>query len=767
MGNFLVNDFGDQYLHEINGASFNHVGSWAFYQSYFPEDLFAENSFYLIAGSDSGLLAKYLYHRGVADTSQYIFVEPESVLNIIQSILPVDLPSNINLCSLEELPDLCDEKKLMAYILLGRSNFYRSLASIDCIYPAYRGLTHYIEQYYQQTLWLSQVHFSGFYFLEQQLKNIAENRLQVNQLENACTGKQAIILAGGPSLDDILPWVIEHHQQLIIIAVSRISQRLKDVGLLPDFIISIDPTEKMFDVSCAMLEMDKSPVLIHSEYVISTLLAQWPGKKMHFGQTFPWANDDNLVTQGPTVTNAAVSFALLLGIKEILLAGVDLCYSKEGFSHAKGSREAALGPNLGFNGHPVKLNDGSEGETESGFFAAINVLGQQAQLAAKKQCRIINLSSRAAQIDTISYQSLAEVRLFGETIDKESVKERVEADTQKNLTRHYQYCLEEVNSVKATLKKIIRTSKECLLLNKDFVKKPQLGKKITALENGILRQEKIIAMIKQHNYHDFAQLCHAEVATKLSAEDVQQSTDAYFSAIIRGAKNIIQILDDTANRIESRLAEHAEPLDESVINQWRQDNQCGRIRLWLNFHGHLQSDLIDSLQQAFQQQLDVKPLTTTRDFSQLTYVRNIQHKLHHCYRDKDNVALKNIIFYLEKEHHESAQLLCFLAKGYLAELNQDVDQAVENYYQAAKGHLQEVALSHLASCLISNQDAENAWLALQCLSQIAPGYLPQYAHLSHLLGRHEDAVNAYEIYLKQVPNDPVARERYQQLQALS
>ncbi|HHS83863.1 MAG TPA: hypothetical protein ENK38_02930, partial [Gammaproteobacteria bacterium] len=62
--NFLTNQFGDEYLYEVNQHSFNQIGAAALFRKTFADTLSAADTFYIVAGTDSGLLVKYIAETG-------------------------------------------------------------------------------------------------------------------------------------------------------------------------------------------------------------------------------------------------------------------------------------------------------------------------------------------------------------------------------------------------------------------------------------------------------------------------------------------------------------------------------------------------------------------------------------------------------------------------------------------------------------------------------------------------------------------------------
>ena len=57
------------------------------------------------------------------------------------------------------------------------------------------------------------------------------------------------MLGAGPSLDTSIGWLLERREDLFVIAVSRISGKLRRLGIRPDVVVAIDPLDILHDVS--------------------------------------------------------------------------------------------------------------------------------------------------------------------------------------------------------------------------------------------------------------------------------------------------------------------------------------------------------------------------------------------------------------------------------------------------------------------------------------------------------------------------------------
>jgi hypothetical protein len=414
-GALATNAFGDRYLYNLNRGSFDKVSAQALFDAEFKESLLKENTLNIIIGTDSGLLPKYIQQQGIPSGSRYIFIEPEEVLEQLTQFHLLDNSSpEIVYTSPENWEEHAKALKLKEY------SYLDAIKSFNAICAQQTVLDEYAELSWQLTEALHIIHFryrtsiGGQLFLVRQLENVADNIFPVTIFANAFQNKTVIILAGGPSLTDILPWVKENRHKLVIFSVSRISRQLIEAAIDPDFVFSVDPLDVNIDVSKEMFLFSDKTILIHSYHVQPALLNQWHGRSLYLGTRLPWKsnlNIDNIHGTGPTVTNSALSIAHYFGFSKILLAGFDLCFTKEGITHAKGTDEQLAGPKYNSTSLKVETYSGEQRPTGQDYYMALLTLAKQAELITSGHCEIINLAATAAKVEHITHIPCTEISL--------------------------------------------------------------------------------------------------------------------------------------------------------------------------------------------------------------------------------------------------------------------------------------------------------------------------------------------------------------------
>jgi hypothetical protein len=782
MGAFIVNGFGDRYLYSVNRNAFNTIGSDALYSSMYGEKLLAEYQLHIIIGTDSGIFPNYIAKRGVPTGSRYLFVELPEVLDVmIKDGILENLPSEICVAPLDSWAEEANKFQMNEYVFLDSVSVYESLASSDANLPEYRNISWMLNLELKNIFHKLHTSINCRQFILRQMENLAENRVGFAQtLVEAFTGKTAIILAGGPSLREALPWVRENRDRVLVIAVSRISRILLDEGITPHIIASVDPQKISFEVSREMLlfaEKSDIPVFVHSYHASPLLVGQWQGKSVFTGAQFPWRtslNRDPLTYSGPTVSNYALSLAVNMGCTTIILAGVDLCFSAEGQTHASGSNENKVGPDLAQISPRIETYGGRYADTNQGYAQSLVVLESQACNAAKRGIHLFNCSIGAAKVPFIDYKPLAEIEISAaEDEVSEVLSTRIPDLTSKDRLTHYRHVRKELERARRKFQEILKLSQEALICNdglfgrndmrRDFRHKIRMDKIERRLDRGF---SDFSTLVKQFGLRRFLTILKApRKEQEWTDEQIEKSTREYYEAYVDGTEQLIGIVDDTLQRIDARIEEDRDSPDfRMFISQWEKDGQPGRELIWRNRRPDM-SHLMKAEQYSEFQRLEKEyhHIMNEEHTSQITLLEKL-HDVKHTRSKAILLFKRGEIAELETMskglcgHPDQEKALPYLnfINGLIAELRNSPDEAI-SYYQQLLGDpphsIAEDALLQITSLSISCKDIDNALLAVECLAGISPVYFSPYGDLLKAVGRYEDAFNIYNRYLALVPND--------------
>ncbi|KPJ92997.1 MAG: hypothetical protein AMJ53_08295, partial [Gammaproteobacteria bacterium SG8_11] len=548
---FITNSFGDQILYSINRHCFDHIGSDAVYRSRWGDSLFKENTLYIVAGSDSGMLIHYLQKKGLPKGSRYLLVELAPLVAICESFIDQSISENrILISTTDNWLEIARHHSFAEYAYLDSIEIVRSLAVEDANLPDYRTLWRELDQSTQRTLWTFQIELGNSTFYTRQIENVCENRHSAYYLKDLFKDKTAVLLAGGPSLDDVLPWVVKHRDNLVVVAVSRISRRLQQLNFHPDFIVTVDPHSCSFDVSKHMLRFYEHTVLVNAFHATPLLLGQWAGPSLYLDHRYPWKTDSKMVDGvGPTVSNSAINLIVALGCKQIILAGLDLCFSAEGFSHAKGSDERKAGAFLAYSDQTVTTNNGNTAETDNAFFTAIKGIESQAKTAKEKGCRLINPSPNAARMHNVDFVPLDSITL--DTLDTpaiDTIRSALPVENSATRLASYQQAGKEFDKAQYTITKIKKLAKQALEHNDGLFGRN--GKKVDFKHK--LHMDKIEKQLNK-DFKEFASLCKlfgmkefiktfsTTEGDSWSDEEIETKGRVYYQAYISGANALLDL----------------------------------------------------------------------------------------------------------------------------------------------------------------------------------------------------------------------------------
>jgi len=778
---YLTNSFGDRYLYGLNHNTLNQVGASLLHQNRFHRYCELKNSLFIVIGTDSGTLLPYLAAQNIGPGSQFLLIEPTPVYRKIQEeYSSLHLPKNIVFGPDEEFQTLAQSLQADRFFYAGEIFVIKSLAAEYCFLHAYHDLYFTIQNWCTQQQWRNRVRLQGQPFIHAQLDNLADNLVPSTLLKDTFHGKTAVLLAGGPSLDEILPWVKENRDSLAVLAVSRICRRLLEVNLHPDFIFSIDPHRVSFEVSLEMLQFWKDSIFIHGYHVSPLLLGQWQGKSIFLGNRFPWKSEMNMPSlpmTGPTVSNMALSAATEMGFRQIVLAGLDLCHSKDGYTHAFGSNERTAGPQIGVTSTQVMTNGGWMAETTSDFLSAINIVSAQAQHALTRNTQFINPAAGSAKIDHVRYCPIETISL--ETLEEspfQTISKRIPIITNEARVQDLQNVRKEIIKAKTQLLKIYDLCRKALRcsdrlfgkkgLKQDFKYKKEIDKIEKKLNTVYSVHSTFVKNYAAYQLLQMAKYClNYEECTD---DEIEKSTKEYYTNYRKAAKNLIKFLNKHIEKIEFRIEEYDKNTSfPNLASQWEKDELPGRFYIWLTRHKLIEQELLSSnnkyasqlisqYKNQFSKVLESSHMKRSASFASLEGVRA---KLQHYFRGKDKESLKFINESLNKHINPQAKEYFLLSAGMIAELEENTEEALQDYQRLLDEHnevLREDALCRLTSLFLTTSNPENSLPPLEALSKVSPAYLMQYGDLLRLLGRSQSALIAYLDYLEKVPQDTVA-----------
>ena len=787
---FVTTPFDEQVLFEVNRQAFHRTSSGAFYQRHFGNRFDAEDTLFVIIGTDSGLLPRWLLQRDPAAGSRYLFIELPAIIDAVRSkTAGLFEDERFALGTTDDWAELQKRYRLDEYLYLDRVMLVESVGASDAHLTEYRSLSHEAGDQLSTHRHNVRLRLGNQMFIRRQLENLADNLWPAAHLKDCLEGRAAVVVAGGPSLDELLPWLGQNRERVAVIAVSRVCRQLLQAGLPPDVVVSVDPQDISFDISKEMMRLPPQTLFVNAYHASPLLVGQWQGPAAYCGHKFPWKSNakvDNLAAVGPTVTNAALALAVYVGCKTVVLAGVDLCFGRDGHTHASGSNERLAGPKLGVIDQRIMTNGGWLADTKSNLMLAAANLAQQAAAASRLGCRLVNPAPAAARIEHIEHVPLQEISLPPPAeAALQTLLRALPQDTRESRSAVLDETARELARGNGRLRQILHLIDEALECNArlhsganrsgDF----KFKKRMDGIERKLDRQfAEPTAVIKNFAAAAFLRLLRPGRSGEWSRDELEDWGGRYYRTYRAAAEKLLNHVEAAQQRVRARLAElDASPDIGLLTAQWEADRTPGRARLLLRAltdggaTGAAPDPRLQALDDEFERILDEQDTAQARHCLATREMRmgNVRSKLLYLFDRRDSEELTRLARYLVEESDDAAKDLRELALGYLAELEDRSDEALQHYQRIVdiaadnlgEDGLQqddprlEDALRRMSFIALQRGDAGNAVGVLDVLAALSPAYEPQYADALRLAGRLEDAVHVYTAYLERVPEDLV------------
>lgn len=254
----------------------------------------------------------------------------------------------------------------------------------------------YTEKWYKEI-------FRNAFFLNEHTDRL----VNIDELKDYYQGKKALMIAGGPSLEEAIPYLKAFQESYYIIAIGQTAKVLLNHQIRPDYVISIDVSdENAHFFKDIKLDMP----LVYSLQVNHKIPQGTEGPLIPYAD-MPLAHDllpysNSMFTPYPTVALAAVSFAYHLGFEEIGLVGQDLAL-REGVYYSASVKEASSNDGMFHKKvYEIPLNNGNRGETTPilfNFLSGYKILFDRLPGLAS---RLVNYAEKGAVIEGVPYKPL-------------------------------------------------------------------------------------------------------------------------------------------------------------------------------------------------------------------------------------------------------------------------------------------------------------------------------------------------------------------------
>jgi hypothetical protein len=775
LGQLKINPYGEHYFEEINGLSFAKQSSGMVFDKQYDSVFDKVEMLNIIIGTDSGLLYDYIASKDLPESASFVFFEFPEVIQALdlkdiedKSIMVVDIGFDINQLAVSH----------MSYLIQQRLRLHRSISIVDA---AANSVMHELwlvmEANYQKFLSQELIALNSKPFIEAQLDNLADNLLPLSQYKNYLSGSSALILGGGPTLDESIDWIKDNREGVVIFSAARIARRLAKEGITPDFFVSVDPHDVSFDNSKGIFQFEDQSVLLSGHHMSPLILSQWTGLKSYIGDKFPWKDKNenkNIDSPGPNVINTAVYLAFELGCENFIFSGVDLCFPG-GQAYESSSDEAQIGGTFMFNQiQRVKNNAGEWVTTQPRYALSRDSMETQVAFYKRKkpELNFIHLSLEAAYIEGVEHIP-QEMISFTQADQVQAQMDKFKAD----LTL----------SAKETLKKIQETRKTFQKQKKrflDIVNESKLALKlIPSLYNAGQEDNKVVKkVLKAKNninkwigddgdmlfHYDFSSFKgsfkYVADEQKMSQDEVSQQLEAFFSGINQASDGFLKQMKASERFLKLREKEllHQGSLS-SLFEEWQEVDQPGRVGLWKKWHSESLSEqdqmIIEQAEGLFRDKL---ALTETKQVQALkkrsTNLKSLFQRLSKAFKNHDVKDLRDTLDYLHKQKSPEKEAeyqrdLLLIGQGMLLQVEKNNQEALVHYLAVSGASLRHDALKYALGVTNKQGNHELTLQILEQLCQFSFEYMLPYADLLAMLGNNQGSVGILKLYIEKHPED--------------
>ncbi|KTG16102.1 MULTISPECIES: 6-hydroxymethylpterin diphosphokinase MptE-like protein [unclassified Guyparkeria] len=742
---------------------------------HFGDRLHREDRLYVIIGSDSGQLLRYIReHAPMPRGSRWLVIEPEDILQTLRQNPAIGALCDefVQLVGFDEWQEQAALLQLPAYFRIDGVILERSLGALDGTDPQYVELTAHFDAHLTAERFRTTAQLNVAPFIEPHILSAPNFQGGIDSFEKLFVGRRAVIIAGGPSLDSQIDWLLENRDALFLIAVSRVSARLLEAGINPDLVVTVDPFPISLTVSRQMFDFTERTILVTSSHPYPAIANRWPHSLFCVGPIVPWADDSintgrSISMSGPTVTHMAAQLAVFMGFSELIFCGLDLCHAPDGQTHASGSSEAAAGPLMEFSAVPVTTNSGEATWTTPDYYAGIRAMAEIARQATSVD--FINPSPNAAVIKDVNHQPLDTIAIPEQTFDRKPLDRIRESVTKEAREATLQALNHSLSNIRDELQKVGNLAQLGLESNQAYFNLIHPGRQkrhkrrmqaIDRLFKGRFKRAARLAQRAATRAIMRTDLPHDFFA--LDRQQAEELASRYYDAIREEARRLIIPLELAQERVITRELELSDLANaDEIAQRYIEHGEPERIR-WLECrHDGADTSAMWEARSAYDDRIEHLLEKDRERNRQKRSPRVSLRQIERHFSTNNSEALSSLAQALE-HHRESdiARPYASYARGLAAELSQDLLTAADMHAAALEwadpehdAVLIEHTLLRLTHINIEAHRPSDALATLQTAATINPTHWRMAARLALLENDAEAGITALTRHLEQFPGD--------------
>lgn len=418
----------------------------------------------------------------------------------------------------------------------------RSLYELDYEYYSEidRIVQHFISRKEVNTATLKKF---GKLWVRNLIRNLTQlpNAIDVGLLSGIFSDYPVLLLAAGPSLDNVLPFMEELQKRFIIIAVDTSAAVLINAGYLPDFTVIVDP---QYWNTRHLDRVDLSKTILMSESSTHPGIFRKNHKKMFFcGSLFPlgifiekFGGSKKRLGAGGSVSTTAWDFCRLISSGHLYCGGLDLGFP-ENKTHFHGSffeerfhtLSSRIAPPEDYtykaivSGNPFKKINNTGTFTLSDNRLSIYIQWFEEQIEVNRINNIWNISPLGIKIKGMDYRDISKLLHYPD-IRKEidSIGKSIKAGSEDKAKRTSKNITKGINILKNELERLSTLSDKGISLISEYKHKKHGSDAVTALLEGLNR---IDNHIMESDSKEITSFLLQPIIDEITAKDVANTFD--------------------------------------------------------------------------------------------------------------------------------------------------------------------------------------------------------------------------------------------------
>ena len=350
-----------------------------------------------------------------------------------------------------------------------------------------------------------------------------------------------LLLAAGPSLDNVLPLMEELQKRFIIVAVDTSAAVLIERGFLPDFTVVVDP---QYWNTRHLDRINLSKTILVSESSTNPGIFRKNHKKMFFcGSLFPlgifiekYGGSKKRLGAGGSVATTAWDFCRLISSGHLFCGGLDLGFP-ENKTHFHGSffeerfhtLTSRITPSEDYTYKAVSSGDPFKKENNTGTYTltdsrlSIYIQWFEEQIEINKIKNIWNISPLGIKIKGMNFKDIDILLNYPEIRGKiDNISKKIKTNSPDTIKRTKKSLIQGTNILKNELERLSTLSDKGISLILEYNSKKQENIPIQMLLEGL---NKIDNQIMESNSKEITSFLLQPIIDEVTGKDGAETFD--------------------------------------------------------------------------------------------------------------------------------------------------------------------------------------------------------------------------------------------------